>query len=289
MPSLSNVVALHRLDLGRIESAALSGSEQQVAQVVLAAPQTAMHFSMAQLAQQAGVSAPTIARFCRNIGFSGFKEFKVWLANTVGAGTPYQHRSVEPKDSSDTIFDVVMERSQAALAQVRAQTSKKKVAEAVSLLHQAHRIECYGMGSSGVTAQDAAHRFFRLGIPSVAHADPHIHAVAATMLNKGDVVLVFSNSGRSKELLTSVELARQAGAKIIALTPVNSPLARLSHTVLNVNSSDDPDLTAPMTSRLCQLVITDVLAVNLALKRGAAVQKKLVVFRRILEDKRVRK
>jgi RpiR family transcriptional regulator, carbohydrate utilization regulator len=288
MSIASNLTALHRLDLGRLQSGPLSGAEQQVAQVVLLAPEKAMHFSMAKLAQQAGVSEPTVARFCRNTGFNGFKDFKTWLANSVGAGAPFNHRNVTGKDSLPTVFDIVMERSLAALSQVRVQTSQKRVEEAVKLLSQAARIECYGMGNSGITAQDAAHKFFRLGIPSTAHADPHIHAVAAAMLTKTAVVLAFSNSGRSKELITTLTIAQQVGAKIIVLAPINSPIADIAQVVLNVNQSDDPDLTAPMTTRLCQLALIDVLAVSVALTRRPEVEKKLTHYKNILEDKRVK-
>jgi RpiR family transcriptional regulator, carbohydrate utilization regulator len=280
--------ALHRLDLGRLEFSQLSESEMRVTRFVQLSPEKVMHFSMAQLALAAGVSAPTIARFCKNTGFTGFKEFKTWLANAVGAGTPYEHRDVAAGDNTKTVFDIVMQRSMAALAQIRAQTSQQHVDQAVALLNNAHRIECYGMGNSGITAQDAAHKFFRMGIPSIAHADPHIHAVAAAMLTKNDAILAISNSGRSLELLASIKTARQVGAKVIALTPINSPLAKLAHVTLNINQSDDPDLTAPMTTRLCQLALIDVLAVTIAKSRGPALQKRMNQYRGLLEEKRQR-
>ncbi len=286
MPKNTPSSALHRLDLGRLEFSPLSESEKRVARFVQSAPEKVMHFSMAKLAKEAGVSAPTIARFCKNTGFCGFKEFKTWLANAVGAGAPYEHRDVVATDSAKTVFDTVMQRTLAALAQIRAQTSQKHIDQAVALLTAAHRIECYGMGNSGITAQDAAHKFFRLGIPSIAHSDPHIHAVAAAMLSKHDVVLAISNSGKSLDLIASIHIARQFGAKVIALTPINSPLAKLANVTLNINQSDDPDLTAPMTTRLCQLALIDVLAVTLAKERGPALQKRLNYYRSLLNEKR---
>jgi RpiR family transcriptional regulator, carbohydrate utilization regulator len=284
---------LNPLDLGRIEPTSLSKAEQRISQVVIAAPDKAMHFSMATLAARAQVSAPTVIRFCHSAGFSGFKEFKTWLANTVGAGAAFTHRAVAQGDDTHTIADIVLARGLAALTQLRAQLSNRQglatsaLESAVTLLAQAARIDCYGMGNSGITAQDAAHKFFRMGIPSNAHADPHIHAVAAAMLGKADVVLVFSNSGRSKDLIASVKIAMQVGAKVIAIAPINSPLAKLAHIALNINRSDDPDITAPMTTRLCQLAIIDVLAVSIATRHGPGVQKRLSQIKNILEDKRV--
>jgi RpiR family carbohydrate utilization transcriptional regulator len=274
------------IELSRVFSSALSPSEERVAEYVKSAPEAAMQLSIAGLAEAVGVSEPTVARFCQSAGFSGFKDFRLWLARAVGAGTPYVHADVAANDTPTTVLSKVAERTQAAVGQISMQIDPQVLGKAVQLLTNAKRIEFYGQGNSGITAQDGAHKFFRIGIPSVAHADPHVHSVSAAMLSPGDVVVAISNSGRTKDLLDTVEIARDAGASVIAMTAATSPLARQADVVLAVNPSEDPDVYAPMTARIAQLVIIDALAVAVALALGPKLQKRLETYKNILARKR---
>lgn len=274
-------------ELSRLLAHALSPSENRVAQYVSAQPEVAMGLSIAQLADAAGVSEPTVARFCQSTGFAGFKDFRLWLARTLGAGTPYVHADVRATDDPATVLAKVADRTQATVSQIRAQIDVRSLERAVKLLASAPRIEFYGLGNSGITAQDGAHKFFRLGTPTAAHADPHVHSVSAAMLSPGAVVVAISNSGRTTDLLDTIHIARHAGAKVISLTAPGSPLAKLSDVVLAVNPVDDPDVYAPMTARIAQLVIIDALAVSVALAHGPKLVARLETYKQILAAKRV--
>ena len=271
----------------RLLSLKLSASESKVVQFIVSNQNTVLALSIAQLAEQAKVSEPTVARFCQSAGFSGYKDFRLWLARTVGAGTMYVHANVSAADTPADILTKVWERSQASLAQTRLQIDDAQFAQAVALLVAAHRIEFYGQGNSGITAQDGAHKFFRMGIPTAAHSDPHIHSVSAAMLDARDVVVALSNSGRSSEILDTIQIAKRSGAKVIALTPPASPLAHAADCLLAVNPSNEPDLYTPMTTRLSQLVLIDALAVATALQMGPRLAAKLVRNKTVLQTKRV--
>ena len=67
-------------------------------------------------------------------------------------------------------------------------------------------------GNSGIVAADAQHKFFRLGVNAHAVSDSHIQVMSATMLKPGDVAVIISNSGRSKDLIDVAEIARRRGA-----------------------------------------------------------------------------
>jgi RpiR family transcriptional regulator, carbohydrate utilization regulator len=273
---------------------ALSSSEKSVAQLVAADPAKAMNLSMAQLATSAGVSEPTVARFCQSAGFEGFKEFRLWLAHTVGsntaiqAGTPYVHADVSATDDVESVLTKITNRTQSAVVQMRGHIDKAQLQRAVDALSGALRIEFYGMGNSGITAQDGAHKFFRLGISSVAYSDPTIHSVAASMLSKRDALVVISNAGRTKALNESVAIAKRAGARIIAITAPASPLAKISDILLPVQPIEDPDLYAPMTARISHLVLIDTLAVCVALTKGPAMQRSLQSYKDILSEKHIK-
>ena len=87
----------------RIEEAldTLSKSEKKVAQEVLSDPQQAYQSSIAALANAAGVSEPTVNRFCRSMDCKGFPDFKLQLAQRLATGTPYFSGSVSLEDSTE--------------------------------------------------------------------------------------------------------------------------------------------------------------------------------------------
>lgn len=276
--------------LARIEGSMpeLRKSERAVAEFVLEHANEVLSISIAELAYRVGVSQPTVARFVNALGFSGFKDFKLRLAQSLATGVPYVHRDVGPDDSLDEVAPKVFNRTIGALMSVRNQLDPARLERAVELVTRAGRMEFYGVGNSGIVADDAQHKFFRFGIPAVAYRDPHTQGMAATLLEPGDVVVAISASGRTPELVHACELAREVGAEVIAITASGSPLARAASVVLAADVPEDPDVYAPMTSRIAHLAIIDVLSVSVALASGPELIKRLERTKQILRDKRIR-
>ena len=265
----------------------LSKAEQQVADYVLVHPHDIMHQSIAVLAGNIGVSQPTVARFCLALGFTGFKEFKLRLIQSLAGGVPFVHRDVGVSDPASALVAKVLDRTIAALMRVRGELDPTALDRAIQLLVNARKIEFYGSGNSGIIATDAQHKFFRLGVPTVAYADAHIHGMAAALLQPGDVVVAISNTGRTRDMLHSVESARQAGASVVAITASGSPLAQLSTVALCADVEEDPDVYSPMSSRIVHLAIIDVLAVGVALARGPELLVQLEKAKQSLRERRV--
>ncbi|WP_175945034.1 MurR/RpiR family transcriptional regulator [Caballeronia sp. BCC1704] len=265
----------------------LRPSERKLADYVLEAPREVLDLSMTDFAARAGVSQPTIARFCQALGFSGFREFKIRLAQSVAADVPTVYRDVRSDEPAAGVAAKVLDRTIGALIAVRNSLSSDSVAAAIAILSEARRIEFYGAGGSGIAALDMQHKFFRLGVPSVAYADPHTYTTSAALLGPGDVVVAISNTGRTKDILDACKSALNGGAKVIAITHGNSPLARLASVGLFANVDEDTDIFSPMTSRVSHLAIGDILAVGLALARGPQLAEKLAEAKDVLEGRRV--
>jgi RpiR family carbohydrate utilization transcriptional regulator len=263
--------------LSRIEAmrAQLRPSERKLAGYVLDAPREVLDLAMTELAERAGVSQPTIARFCHALGCSGFREFKIRLAQSIAPGVASVYRDVRPDEPAPGVVAKVFDRTIGALIEVRNSLSADSVASAIELLAHASRIEFYGAGGSGIAAQDIQHKFFRLGVPSVAYADPHTYSMSAALLGPGDVVVAISNTGRTRDIVDAARSALACGARVIAITHSNSPLARLASVSLCANVAEETDVFSPMTSRMSHLAIGDILAVGVALQRGPALVDKL--------------
>jgi len=266
---------------------ALRKSECKVAEQVLHEPAAVLHSSMAALAQRAGVSEPTVLRFCRAIGCSGFLDFKLSLAQSLAAGASFAQFAVRPEDSvadfSRKIFDTTLH----SLMALREQLDTKALEQAIALCAKAPRIEFYGFGASGVVAADAQHKFFRLLLSAAAYSDPHMQAMSAVTLKPDDVALCISQSGRSKDLLTTAHLVREAGAGLITLCPGQTPLAELASVNLAIEVEEDTEIYTPLTSRIAHLVVIDVLAVGVAMARGPDLVEHLKSVKRSLRSLRL--
>ncbi len=246
----------------------LSPSERKVAELVLQRPVEVVSAPIAQIAIWAEVSQPTVIRFCRRFGVAGLPEFKLQLAGELGSGVPFVHAGLEPGDSADSLTSKVFDTTLAGLRACRTGLDSTAVERAVDLLDRASRIECYGLGNSGVTALDAQMKLFRLGTPTVSCIDPQMQRMAAVLLPRDSVVLAFSNSGRTTSLLEVVDLARKAGAMVVAITRSRTPLAQRADLLLAADVPENPEVYAPMVSRIAHLCLVDVLTVGLALRRG---------------------
>ncbi len=264
------------------ELQSLSNAERRIAEIVLAEPESVIHSSTANLARRADVSDPTVARFCRSLGFGGFPAFKVSLAQSLARGAPYLSRAVSPGDDTDSYVNKLIDATSAALEAVRAQLDRSAVERAVAALAGARRLEIYGMGASAAIAQDAQHRFFRLGKPVIAYEDNLKQRMAAAAADAGSALLLLSFTGRTRALLEVADIARQSSAAVLAITAPASPLAARCDTAITIDSSwEDTTLYTPMTSRIAFLSIVDILATGVALQLGERLEPQL---RRVKES-----
>ena len=272
--------------LERVQAAlpALPPAEQRVAKLVLADARSFASLPVSELADRAHVSKPTVVRFCRSVGYDGLADFKLKLAGTVNEGVPFVHRAVDEDDKPGDIVVKVVDNAVSALLAYRNQAAAAAFERAINALASAgrngRRIEFYGVGNSGIVAQDAQHKFFRLGVTAAAVSDGHVQVMSATMLQPGDCAVIISNSGRSRDLLDAAEIARRKGATTIVITASGSPLAHAAggaqHILLAADHPEDYDRYSPMVSRLLHLVIVDILTTGVALKLGSATLRPLL-------------
>lgn len=271
------------LDSLRTQLDSLSKSERKVALAVLKNPNLAVAENITALARNAQVSEPTVVRFCRTIGYDGWQEFKLKLAQALALALPGANESPAQDDLAADLVNKICSRSINTLLDLRNNLPSAAIQRALDILANSNKIEFYGQGSSGMVAADAQHKFFRSGVPTVAYSDPHIHSISATLLQKGDTVVAISQRGNSTALLRSVQLARKTEADVIALTPSGSPLAEMATLLVPIDLSFNTDPYTPISARLAHLVVIDILAVGLALKRGPEFRNKMVNAQKALQ------
>ncbi|MDR5802654.1 bifunctional transcriptional regulator/glucokinase [Caballeronia sp. LZ001] len=248
---------------------ALTPAERRVADLALNHPRSIISDPIIDIARKADVSQPTVIRFCRSLGCQGLSDFKLKLATGLTGTIPMSHSQVHLGDTATDFGAKVLDNTVSAILQLREHLNFENVERAIEILNGARRIEFYGLGNSNIVAQDAHYKFFRFGIPTIAYGDLYMQAASAALLGKGDVIVAVSKSGRAPELLRVLEVAMQQGATVIAITSSNTPLAKRATVALETDHIEIRESQLSMISRILHLVIIDILAVGVAIRRAA--------------------
>ena len=279
------------LDRIRASLPSLAPAEQRVAKLCLADPRAFAKLPVSELADRSHVSKPTVVRFCRSVGYDGLSDFKLKLAGTVNEGVPFIHRSVDVDDKTNDVTVKVIDNTVAAFLKYRNDARSATIEKAVDALVEAYnagrQVQFFGVGNSGIVAQDAQHKFFRMGVNTTAYSDGHMQVMSASIVRPGDCVVVISNSGRTRDLIDACDIARKNGATTVVITASGSPLASAAHIHLSADHPEGFDKYSPMVSRLLHLMIIDILATCVALRIGGSrLQPLLSEMKHNLRNKR---
>ncbi len=270
-PSARNV-----LELIVVSLPTLRRSDRRVAEHILSDPQAALGATMAETARDAEVSEPTVMRFCTALGFDGYQDFKLRLAQSVALGMPATQSVLDMTDTPQALTDKVFDYTMNSLDWARKQIDHAAVARAIEILAAADRIEFFGFGASWIVAADAQQKFPLFGVPCLVHLDDHQQFIAASMMRPGNVAVAISNTGQTTGLLEIAQAARDAGACVIALSGNrDGTLARHCDLMLLVETLENTNVYTPTISRLAALTVIDVLAVGVAMRRGAGHQLRI--------------
>ena len=242
----------------------------QVAQAILQDPASIAQASLADLSVRAGVSEPTVLRFCATVGCEGFTQLKLRVVQGLAFGAPLAHSELREEDTPQTVAVKIFDHTITSLDWTRKKIDPRAIAEAVDLLANSKRIEFFGFGASGIVAQDAQQKFPLFGVPCVAHQDSHQQLIAASMLGPGDAVVAITNTGTTRSLIEVVRTARERGASITVVTGSDSPIARYADVTIVAETLENTNIYTPTISRLAALVVMDILAISVAIRRGAS-------------------
>ena len=256
----------------------LRPAEQRVASTILADVGFAVHSSSADLAQQAGVSEPTITRFSRTVGCKGLRDLKVKLAQSMVVGRIY----LEPPPHVGTdlaqpaMWRSVFQEIRRAIGAVEEQLQRDDVEKAAELIASCGKLAAFGVGGgSTVAVTEIEHRFFRLGVAVSHTSDPHLMRMIASTLTKTDVVIAVSTTGNAADVIEAATIAKRYGARVIAITKPKSRLALLADVALCIHVPEAPDALKPTASRYALLAAVDLLAAATAYSRPRESQERM--------------
>ena len=242
----------------------LRKSEKIVGEFILADPKSIITMKTAEASSAMGISEPTLIRFCKALGFTGYQELKINLSQQLAADDYFVMYEIDQNDTIHELCEKVFDTTISEILNVRSQIDQNVLSDAIETLANAGRVEFYAFGGSAPVAMDGQHKFFRLKIPSSYISDPHIQFMSANSLGKDDVVVVISQSGTTSALIDSVKIVRKSGVKVIGIMPGNTPLASICDYPLVINIGDNNRISKPHTSRIAYTAVIDVLTMGVA-------------------------
>lgn len=254
------ISALHRND-GKLPT-----QEQKVADYVKENLDAISLMTIGDLAAQCGVSKPTVIRFCRSLGCDGFRDFKLRLAQNLAVSIQYLSANTERRTiGSDLAVDQVLGALFATANEMRQQIDFDMLDAAKGALLDTSQVLFAGIGGgSSTVAQEAANRFFRLGIASFFVSDSYILQMRAATLGPGDILFLISASGEADAIVGATEIARSYGATTICITKPGTRLANAAQISILADLPEDSDIFKPTASRYIHLILIDALAMAVA-------------------------
>lgn len=225
-------------------------SEKRVADFVVSSGTKLISSTLQDIKKATSVGDATIIRFCQKLGFSGFSELKIAIAE----------KGYQMPNSDASFAKVVEEKLIDSIKQTYSLTKIDSLEQAAQLIHYSQQVFIFGVGSSGLSALDMESRLLRSGIRSKAIIDPHYQAMNASLFNEKDVVIAFSLTGRTKDLVDSLTVAKQNGAKIVVISNyLLSPIAQLGDVVIQTAIEEYLLNGGSLSGKVSQIYAMDVL------------------------------
>lgn len=284
MPPNDNIL----LKLREIKES-LTPVERLIAEYILENTYEVPSLSIKELAIKSKTSDASVLRFCKTIGYKSYREFIVSISTSLGSMDEEetdQYTDIQPGDDLQTIINNISLNNCKSIEDTLKIVSRSEIEKAVDLLIKTQKIDFYGIGASGLVCMDAQQKFMRINKMCHAYTDSHSQLTAATLLKKGDVAVVISNSGKTVEILDALEVAKKMGAWVIAITRYSkSYLAEGADVVLNISTPEVTIRSGAMGSRIAMLNIIDILFAGVASAEYQNVRKYLSKTHNIILNK----
>lgn len=258
--------------VARMREIAVDGSrsDKLLAAEILADPDFATRAAISRLAERAGVSQPTVTRFCRSLGCAGLHDFKVRLAQAVATTGRYIKPATETQNGAGHVAQLIATGAHGAIESVQAGLDEAALARAADLVTGARMVRAYGSGgSSSLAAVELENRLFRLGLHVASHIDAEMQRMTAAVADADAVIVAYSVSGELRSIIEAVTTARLYGAKVIAITAPGSTLAAAANVTLPFLVDEIMNVFRPSPARYAMLALTDMLAMSVAERIGA--------------------
>ncbi|HYG58791.1 MAG TPA: MurR/RpiR family transcriptional regulator [Symbiobacteriaceae bacterium] len=240
----------------------LSDKEQGVANFLLEDPKEFISLSISALAARCGVSETVIIRLYRKLGYEGFHQFKIDIAQSLTEAAPDTLGDLRTGDDMETIKRKVFAITRQALEESLPSVDSEQLVRVRDILLQAKRVVIIAFGGSAPVGLDLAHKLLKQGIIATLQTDSHMQLMSAAVMGPGDVLVAITHSGNSRDIVEALETAKQRKVATVVITGFpHSPAANAAEIALFSTCRETKYQTDALTSRIVQLAVIDALYV----------------------------
>lgn len=206
-------------------------AEKKIADFIMEHKKSVVDMTVAQLARASGTSDATVSRFCRRCGFKGFQSLKMDLAKEVleeERDSLQVSNEIDRQNLAQSLQNILANKT-AEMTATMGMLDTDNLETILRILEHARIIQFAAVGNTIPVAMDGAFKFNQLGLRSVSGSIWESQIAHTYNLGPEDAVLIISNSGASRRLLTLARGAHENGARVIVITNNgSSPLAQIS-------------------------------------------------------------
>jgi DNA-binding MurR/RpiR family transcriptional regulator len=244
----------------------MSRSLAKIGNHLLENPQFPVTHSIYELAEAVGTSAPTVTRFCQMVGYDGYQALRISAAASAGRSEAEAVWAVElgheisPDASPEEVIRSVLGTNTAVLQAVAELLDPALMKRVATEMGKARRVDLYGIGRSGISANDLAAKLFRIGFNATYWTEVELGLASGSLLDNQCVALGISSSGYSMDTVDMLSHARSRGVFAVAVTgDRHSPLARVADAVIQTCPSGDALSSGVLAAEFSQTLTLDVL------------------------------
>lgn len=244
----------------------LTKSGHIVADYLTQHAEDAQYLSISSLARACHVAEATIFRFCRALGFEGYNEMKIALAQANAAPGHVVAQTLEPGTSTEALFEYAAAAFSAAVSGTRSVLNAAAIDQAASMLQRARQVFCFGQGGSGILAREIWAKFATISSKFHTAGDSHMELTTASLLGPEDVIVFVSYSGATRDMMTTLRTARNNGVKVILITHYDdAPGTALADVVLLCGARESPLDAGSIPVKASVLYVAEVLVLRYSL------------------------
>lgn len=257
----------------------LPPGDRRVAEVVLEFPHEVIHMTVAELAQRAGSAESTAVRCCHKLGYGGYQDLKIHLARELTIDQPEVRTTIDSTAPPYEVLRTVLAFDAEMLRDITSGITAEEFDAAATAMGRAKRVVLLGFGSSFFVCLEAHERLSSVGLDAIAPESPNMKLLICSRVTTDDVVICVSHTGATKELFRYVDVAKRAGATIIAITSfARTRLARAADIALIAGGQEFDFRFDAVSGRLAHLAVLDALYMSLPQQLGARATKSLATF-----------
>lgn len=261
----------------------LSKSDKQIADYFLEHRKDIVNMNIKQVAKGAGTSSASISRFVQKVFGVSFADTKIELAMSMDAEEDVGSQFEWSLDF-DQIPGALLGGMRSVFDDILKMNRLSDLEEITKVLAGADTIYLFGVGASGIVAQDMVQKLIKLGKRAIYTHDSNLGTINSSLCTDRDVVISISNSGLTKEVLVPSRKARQRGAKLIAICgTLKNKLCDISDYRIIIPNNEPRILRiTSMFSRYGQFFVIDLLFIGVAKKLSPNPEKLLERYKDIL-------